>query len=335
MSLLKVFCFVGIALCACTAEPTTPEPNTANSLETLPDSTRRGDITIHHLFKHQLLAHAGDTFDSMRIVERVYYPHRILWDSCYGMIFGTENAPKFQTAEGMVAWNRTLYPEKRELFDRKVEQLLAANVDSVLDAHLVRFEQMVAHPTGATISLLFTLYQGIGFGGCRADQFALELNNTDYDIPYTIDYGIPHELNHFAYEPLHAADPMNGTALALAIDEGFACYFTWLFFDKKMPKRQFVEEMTDEEWAWYERHEQEIFEATKDSFADKSGENPLLDPENFGLFPEAPKTLYYWLGFRMVESYVERHGPDSWQDIYELPVREVLLQSGYAEKFDR
>ena len=47
------------------------------------------------------------------------------------------------------------------------------------------------------------------------------------------------------------------------------------------------------------------------------------------LFSDAPKTICYFLGFRIIEAYDKKNGPNSWKKIYKLPVETVLRESGY------
>lgn len=306
-----------------------------DSLMMVSDSIRVDNIVVHNLFKSQILAHQNGAYDSLMIVKNVYRPHQQLWDGCYGMIFGEENASRFNNPSGMIAWNKTLYPENKAAFDLKTRQLISMNLDSILKFNLHKFNQMVKVNPQAVISTLFTPLQGIGFGGCNADQFALELNYANNNLDYTIHKGIPHELNHLAYEPGRLKDPLNETALAQVIDEGFACYFTWVFFDRKIKEREAVENMSEKEWNWYLKNEKEIFRQVKVYFNSKDGNNPLLRNEQFKLFPDAPKTLFYWLGFRIIQSYTDLHGPESWKDIYKLPIAEVLNKSGYEKKMQK
>ena len=162
-------------------------------------------------------------------------------------------------------------------------------------------------------------------------SFCFELNNTDYNVAYTVEKGIPHELNHFAYEPLRENDPKKNSALRQTIDEGFACYFTWVFFVGQISKQEAVENMSEIDWNWYLENEKQLFNQLKKYFDDESGDNPLLQNDKLKLFKDAPKSLNYWLGFRIIEKYVERNGEDSWKDIYELNVENVLEQSGYKQ----
>lgn len=303
-------------------------------LEKVADSIQVNGIVVKNLFKYQILAHRNKGYDSTMIVDKVYRPHQKLWDSCYAMIFGEKNTHMYNNSHGMVTWNRTLYPENKKAFDEKVEILLKIDINRLLESNLKKFSKLVPDQPKARISIIFTPLTGIGFGGCHEDQFALELNNDHTDIKYTLEKGLPHELNHLVYEKFRSKDTDKNSALSQTIDEGFACYFTWIFFKGKITKNEAVENMSKENWEWYLKNEKQIFIKVKPYFQDTSGDNPLLRNDRLKVFPDAPKTLNYWLGFRIIEQYVEKHGADSWKDIYHLNAQEVLEKSGYERYTD-
>ena len=247
------------------------------ALKMLPDSIKSGSIVIHYLFKSQILAHENGQYDTTIIIKKVYAPHRLLWDSCYAMIFGDANANKFNNPHGMVSWNKTLYKDNKQLFDNRVRQLIDLQIDKKLNTNLKRLNKLVPYQPKATISILFSPFEGLGFGGCNAQQFALELNSNIHDLNYVIEKGIPHELNHIIYEPFRSKDTLAQTALGQTIDEGFACYFTWVFFDRKIPQYEAVEDMSVSDWDWYLAHEKELFIKLKPYFYDKSGNKPIIE----------------------------------------------------------
>lgn len=302
-----------------------------NQIEKISDSIKIKNITIHNLFKSQILAHKNNDFDSAMIVQNVYLPHKKLWDSCYGIIFGEENGKKFNNKTGMVQWNKMLFGNDKELIIERTNTILNLNINNLIARNLKKLNRMVPYQPHAEISLIFTPFPGIGFGGCSFDQFALELNNKSLEINYTLEKGLPHELNHLVYEKFRNSRTDKDSALSQTIDEGFACYFTYVFFDKKISEYEAVENMSKENWDWYLKNEKEIFLKTKDYFSDISGENPLLRNDKLKLFPDAPKTLYYWLGFRIISKYVEKFGTDSWKDIYDMNPNEILQKSGYEK----
>ena len=47
------------------------------------------------------------------------------------------------------------------------------------------------------------------------------------------------------------------------------------------------------------------------------------------LIKGAPHRLNYFLGYRIINKYVEVNGVDSWRDLYTKPVIDVLLESNY------
>lgn len=300
-----------------------------NQIEKISDSIKIKNITIHNLFKSQILAHKNNDFDSAMIVKNVYLPHKKLWDSCYGMIFGEDNGKKFNNKTGMIQWNKMLFGNDKDLIIERTNAILNLNINKLITKNLQKFNRMVPYQPHAEISLIFTPFPGIGFGGCSFDQFALELNNRSLEINYTLEKGLPHELNHLVYEKFRNSRTDKDSALSQTIDEGFACYFTYAFFDKKIPEYEAVENMSKENWDWYLKNEKEIFLKTKDYFSDTSGENPLLRNDKLKHFPDAPKTLYYWLGFRIISKYVEKFGKDSWKEIYVMKPNEILEKSGY------
>ncbi|WP_267401563.1 MULTISPECIES: DUF2268 domain-containing putative Zn-dependent protease [unclassified Chryseobacterium] len=309
-----------------------PENTFEKNIEKLADSIKVNDIVVKNLFKYQILAHKDSAFNAEMIAEKVYQPHKKLWDSCYANIFGEENASKFNNAAGMIEWNKNLYPKNKKLFDERAQSLLNINLNKVLKTNLKKFGQLVPYQPKATVSILYSPLTGIGFGGCNADQFALELNYENADPEYMIEKGLPHELNHLVYEKFRTQDAYKNSALSQTIDEGFACYFTWVFFEGKIQKYEAVENMSKKDWEWFLKNEKKIFTNVKIFFDDESGNNPLLRNDQLKLFPDAPKALNYWLGFRIIEKYVEKHGVSSWKDIYQLTPKEVLQKSDY-EKF--
>lgn len=302
-----------------------------NRLEKVPDSVKVENIVIKNLFKHQLLANRDTQYDSTRIVKNVYLPHKKLWDSCYGVIFGDENAHLFNNPKGMITWNKSLYEKNKQDFENKANTVLSIDLKKQLKQTLTKFNKLVPYKPTAKISLIFTPITGIIFGGCNNDQFALELNYKGADLLYTIEKGLPHELNHMVYEHFRNADPNRNTALNQTIDEGFACYFTYEFFDRKIPKYETVS-ISQQDWNWFIKNEKKLYTELKPYFSDTSGKNPLLQNDKIKLFPDAPKNINYWMGFRIIEKYVEKNGPDSWKDVYQLSVRDLLEKSNY-EKF--
>lgn len=329
--ILLIFFFVFLSGC----KERTPLQDANNSsffdgVRDIPDSIRIDDIVIYNLFKYQILAHDNQSFDSTIIIEKVYQGHPKIWNELYGVLF---DSAMFRTQSGMIAWNKELFTKYGDSIKSRVDALVNTRFDSTLRAGLKGINELAGRsPKNIRLSIILSPFEGIGFGGIENDAFILDLLDNNFDVINMVHEGIPHELNHFVYEPTRENDPHKDTPLRLTIDEGFACFYAYTYFGGKISKAQAVEQMTAEQWDWYLQHEKEIFDRCAPYFFQKGEGDPLrkLGPEM-----NAPKTLFYWLGFRIVESYVEKHGVNSWKDIYDLPVKDVLDKSGYPEFVSR
>lgn len=229
----------------------------------------------------------------------------------------------------MIKWNKDIFQKNRDSIELRVNKLLEKNFDSVIKTNLKGIKKLTGRtPKNVRLSIILSPLDGIGFGGMENDAFILDLLTNQLDVVNMIEEGIPHEFNHFIYEPTRENDPNKDMPLRLVIDEGFACYYTYKYFNGKISKVQAVEQMTKNDWNWYVQNEKEIFNKCSQYFYNAKSGDPL---RKLGKGMNAPKSLFYWLGFRIIEFYVDKHGVDSWKDVYNLPVKEVLDKSGYEK----
>lgn len=295
-------------------------------VQDVPDSIRIDGVAVYNLFKYQILAHREGAIDSPMIIDRVYRAQPKIWNELYGILF---DSAMFGTHEGMVKWNGEIFYEKRDSIESRVNRLLDIRFDSILEASLIGVKQLTGRtPQNVRLSVILAPVEGIGFGGITNDAFVLDLLDNNYDVVNLIREGMPHEFNHFIYDATRKDDPDKDTPLRLVIDEGLACFYAHRYFEGRISEAQAVEQMTDDEWNWYMLHEKDVFDKCSPYFYYQGDGDPL---RKLGDELGAPKTLFYWLGFRIVEFYVKGRDPDSWNDIYDLPVKEVLEKSGYEE----
>lgn len=299
----------------------------------LKDSVKVGNMVIYNAFKYQVLAHENNQYDSALIVDKVYKPHPYLWDSCLAQIFG--DAGKRFKQNGMVAWNKTLFENQPGLF-QKLDTLLLLSFDSLFSAHLKGITQLTGYkPKGKWILYLGPHKDLSMLGGCSVNGMAIDLAHPQITTEI-LTQAAPHEFEHMVFEELRKNDPDWGTDLGATIDEGLACYFTYEYFNRQLPMWQVTEQMTKEQFQWYLDHEKEIFEKSLPYFETKDGKDKSFTCNCKAggckkLFPDAPKTICYFLGFRIVEAYTKKHGKNSWTDAYKIPMRQLLKESGYAE----
>lgn len=178
--------FVILTIISCSTKTSVKSDFEYKKIEQVTDSIQIKNITIKNLFKYQILAHQSKVFDSTMIDRNVYKPHQKLWDSCYGVIFGDENGKKFNNSTGMIKWNRTLLSENKQDLIERTKLLTDINLNKLIRKNLSKFSKLVPYQPKAKLSLLFTPITGIGFGGCNAEQFALEINNPGVIFKCTI-----------------------------------------------------------------------------------------------------------------------------------------------------
>jgi uncharacterized protein YjaZ len=90
---------------------------------------------------------------------------------------------------------------------------------------------------------------------------------------------------------------------------------------------------SDAEWEWALAHERELVAAVRPLLGSRArADTDLIASRSSHLIEGAPGATGYFLGLRIVEAYVARHGTDSWKDLYDLPAGVVLRRSGYLEE---
>jgi len=141
-----------------------------------------------------------------------------------------------------------------------------------------------------------------------------------------------HELTHevSGAGSVGRPDPDTGTVLSRIVSEGLACYATYVYGTARRLTPAQALGYSESEWAWALAHESDLIAAVKSRLVSRqradlnrvaSRSERLLDP--------GPTAGGYWFGFRIVQAYVKEHGPASWTDLLDLPVRDVLIRSGY------
>lgn len=297
------------------------------------DSIRVGNMVVINAFKYQILAHQKATYDSAMIIEKVYEPTKLLWDGCLSQIFGDAGA--IYKKERIAEWNDSLF-DKQQNLRAKLNSFCAVNLDSLFGAHLRGLKDITGYePKGRWI-----LYAGpdeslsLVIGGCTSEAMAVDLAHSSISINALTNI-LPHEFEHMVFEQLKAKDSNWNTALGATLDEGLACYYSYIYGNGKISKQDAVEGMTEREFQWYLDHEKEIFEKSKPYlFVNSRVNTPYQCNCRSGgckkLF-DSPKTICYFLGFRIIESYERTNGKNSWKDIYKLPLKEFYNRSGYMK----
>jgi uncharacterized protein YjaZ len=149
----------------------------------------------------------------------------------------------------------------------------------------------------------------------------LLFGNVDYEF---IKFHLAHEFNHMIFIKGKKDDPILNSLFGYIINEGFATYINYVFWNKVYsPAKNLM--YTEDEYKWCLANEDKIFKDAEKLYLSKNRED-IKKYQFFGfkVYDDGPSMLAYYIGFRLCEKYVEKYGKDSWKDFYKLSFSEIL-----------
>jgi hypothetical protein len=165
---------------------------------------------------------------------------------------------------------------------------------------------------------------GLGTGEMLIDFFGLAREGGAEEVRTWL----PHEFAHVIHGS-RGPDPGRGTLLSAIISEGFASYFAYRYWDGAITPAQSLG-FDESEWEWALQNEAELWALVSQELGTE--DDDLIDSyrsRSQRVMPGAPSAIGYFLGYRITERFVAQNGLDSYLDIFDLPVEQVLQQSQY------
>lgn len=164
-------------------------------------------------------------------------------------------------------------------------------------------------------------------GGLTDGTMLIDLTHGNNRSNDNIKKMFPHEINHQLYAAVKPGE--KGTVTSRVISEGFAVYMNGIYWKDKFTEAQNLG-YSEEELAIcrksittikdiFKEYAQSTDGKTIDSFANRG----------YRFSAELPPALGYFIGLEIVKTYVSKHGPNSWKNIYELTPKQVYEQSGF------
>jgi predicted Zn-dependent protease DUF2268 len=251
------------------------------------------------------------------LVRRVYQPYASFWQG----YLGDETRFREWAAASLLARDHPIHSRLPGLLNLKLDSLFTAST-----AWLVR-------TTGRRPRGTWYIVFGPGWtdmGGLTDGTMVADFTKMDPD-PRSLEFKFPHELIHMVQGASNAPgmDPDTGTVLSRMISEGLACYGTYAYAAGRLTPAQSVG-YTGAEWAWALTHERELVVAARPYLRSKArADLDRFAARNQQLVDSGPTAAGYFLGFRIIQGYVARHGLTSWTGVIGLRAQEVLSRSGY------
>ena len=138
---------------------------------------------------------------------------------------------------------------------------------------------------------------------------------------------LPHEVAHVLRDQESEPEPWN--VLTVIVTEGMADYFQDLYWGEEQDAAEALG-YSESEWDWAIAHESELWGIAIKQLEDTS--RAIIGRYQWAsqrLHPDGPRKVGYFLGYRISEAYIARHGREALVDLFRLPAREILDESGY------
>lgn len=150
-------------------------------------------------------------------------------------------------------------------------------------------------------------------------------NNTSNDNIVKL---FPHELTHQIMSNVN--QHKDSTAIEPIIGEGFAVWMNQKYWGKKYSLAENLGYTEDQLKSCDENLNsiKKFFEANKYS-ADKNIIS-VFRSRNDKLSSKLPGAIGYYIGYRIVEAYVKKHGENSWKDVFTKSPKEIYETSGFT-----
>ncbi|HEU5050355.1 MAG TPA: DUF2268 domain-containing putative Zn-dependent protease [Gemmatimonadales bacterium] len=280
-----------------------------------------GDLRVVNLYRIQtevLRAGRGEPADTLvnRLVHRLYAPYTEFWNGYLG-----EEADFREWAVKLLDPAHPIHTRLAPLDAVRLDRRFTEGVDWIV--------RTTGHRPAGTWYIVFgpgwTDMGGLGGIGMVADFTRLTPDSA------ALANLLPHELTHQVQSALERGDPDVGTVLHRIVGEGFASYVAWVYAGgKRTPAEALM--YREQEWTWALAHERELLAAVRPILASRERkDSDRVASRSDHLIEGAPGAGGYFLGFRLVQAYLEKRGKDAWREIYDLPVAEVVRRSGYLD----
>lgn len=296
-----------------------------DKINNLNDTLDFENFKVYNVYKNQIITYQNlksetdSTKIANQIINNLLKPYPTIFKNCFSF-----------SESDFISWNKK-YIINDSLIKSRIELITKINLDSIIEKNYKSVSELSGHkPTGAWYAYFFGYPDMCDMCGCDLNSMQLNLVYPDLNKEY-FQYLFPHELNHNIYDLTNGNDPDNKTILWDIINEGFATYFSKKHSNLSIEKAFTPYKEGDYEWCL--QHEKTIFEKAKPILFSTDGSDfDNLGTSNRNTFIEnSPGKLGYFIGYRIIEEYVKKNGADSWKDVYTIPVRKLLTESGYEK----
>ncbi|MFK7833337.1 MAG: DUF2268 domain-containing putative Zn-dependent protease [Winogradskyella sp.] len=297
--------FLLIVFLSCQSIPKTTQKQESSEFELI-DLTKT-QLNLMKMFKDEDRIKRDSIF-----TEKIYEPYLELWNNYLG------------NKNDFIEWlNTTSFPELNQ-YQNKAEEINLEDLNKYFKNTKKRMTKFTGfEPVGKWYIVFGPKWTDAG--GIGNSAMVLDLANSINDTEH-IKLLFPHELNHQIYSS--TIPNTESIVLKRILDEGFASYVSFLFHKGETTKAQELH-YTEKELKTCNENEDMILRKLEkyQNSIDKKIANLFAD-RSYKIEKDLPGGIGYYIGFRIVEEYVNKNGKESWRNIYTMKPEKVLEQSG-------
>ncbi len=246
------------------------------------------------------------------LLDSIYIPNLYLWNG----YLGDEN--------DFITWMNNVAFLELPKYNEKANNI---NLDELNDYFFETVNSMEKFTNHKPFGKWYIFFgpKWANLGGFEDGTMLIDLAHSSNKNLNNITLYFPHEINHQIYS--NTIKPNKDAVLYRILDEGFACYVSYIYHNGKTT---ISEELNykESEYQFCRKNDKELIELLKRNY--KSNSDKLSDnfvSRGYKFSEKYPTAIGYYLGFRIVEEYVKKYGKESWKDIYKLSPKKVLRKS--------
>jgi hypothetical protein len=281
-----------------------------------------GQLTLHNIFKRQyevIFENLDKPEPVIRkaLIDQTYTPYAQFWAMYVG--------------DSTTYVDDVMLPLVRDSL-AMLEQKAAWFADLKIDAFFRKMSVRMEKESGFGAQGTWYIAFGHGvtdMGGFGQGRMVMDLTHAKV----TPDYArliLPHEINHQFYDHTNREDT-TARGLYRCVNEGFAVFVNQRLLGDRYALADYLQ-YAPAELQFCIDHADAIIAKLKPFLltGDPDHATALADRGQRIFKNGGPGAIGYFVGYKIVTSYIERHGPDSWKDIYTMPVRDVYAGSAYG-----
>lgn len=289
------------------------------------------DIELFHVYKREVLALCDipDVPEEERtqyLTMLLYEPFQAFWQ-CFGFSDGEAFAEQMGT--GILTFTESWNQMDEMVRNPGFQSAFTTDFEAVFTDIARKTAAFTGRSPRGKWYLEFDMGGDMGGFG-NGNMFANLLNIRPRGDRDGLTFSLPHEMHHQILDETRPSGPW--TLGQCIVEEGFCCYFNYLFWEKRYSPALNID-FTEEEWTWCVKNERKIFEAAKPHLASEDQDIiAMFHQWHEYVWPDTPDRLAYFIGFRICEAYTAKHGADSWRELYGMTPDEIISKSGYLSE---